>query len=317
MGAVTPRQWLESLRWDRTNEHNPDSFHTYSLFPMKLHDNAPTSNQDVSSFTEKQYTSPASSHDIVEQHVTYMKDVKRKRKGRRKHSRSRNGAQIEVRDNNERDGDQLIEVCDLFDISKASVKTNKRNQITSLSLNSKLKTSFCIQPSTMRNLTHLDLFKNCLDEFPSCICDMSSLKDLQMSENKLKHIPGEISNLKNLVKLSIQSNMIAVLPMSICDIDSLKELYVSNNKLIRLPASIGSLENLTHASFAFNKLSWLPRSMGKLKHIQMISLNNNRIRSVPKSFAKLTCLRWLDMTGNSMVETPAFLNKIKTLRVKV
>jgi Leucine-rich repeat (LRR) protein len=317
--VISPREWLESLWRNRFTEHNHLSAHVYQLFPVV--NATPVLHEDATCSVVKEDVSTPSSDDIVEESTLVITSRENKKKRRRKQARSRHGKHGAPRDDDVTNYEEET-LCTMLNISKrdikSCVKTNNQKQIISLNCNSMGKDNFFIQHSILfNNLSRLDLFNNSLSEFPSCICDITCLKDLQLSKNNLKCIPETVGNLKNLVKFSIQSNKIYVLPKSICNLLALKELYVSNNALTKIPGNIGSIKNLTTLAVGGNKIFWLPKSIGKLKKIQLINAENNRIRTIPKSFAKISCLRWLDLTGNDIFEAPIFLDKNKNLRVKL
>ena len=305
--VTSPKEWLECLWRDRSNK-NPHQA-TYQLFPGFQ---TPTACQDGHTVDDKSATKEENSVDIIEEAPVILKEMK-KTKRKRKHARSRHGKREEAPNKEE----ALYTSLDITKQEyKTCVKTNNKGQITSLNLNSLKKNTFFIQSSIFNHLSNLNLFDNNLTEFPSCICNLHRLKDLQLSKNQIKYVPETVGKLNNLVKLSIQSNKISVLPKSICDMEALTELYLSNNDLTSIPGSVGNIKNLTILAIGGNKLFWLPKSIGKLKKIQSINAQNNRIRCIPKSFAKIACLRWLDVTGNNLFENPIFLGKNKTLRVK-
>lgn len=310
--VTSPREWLECLWWDRSNEHVHQA--TYQLFPDFQ---IPVRCQDGLSVDDKSTSKADNSGDIIEPpHVINLKEIKKSKK-KRKQARSRHVKRKTVSDTDQNDEEAL---CTSLNIPKQQyktcVKTNIEGQITTLNLNSMERNTIFLQSSVFNHLSNLDLFNNHITEFPSCICDLKCLKDLQLSKNKIKCIPETIGKLKNLVKFSVESNKITVLPKSICDIVALRELYLSNNALTKIPGNIGNITNLTTLAIGSNKIFWLPKSISKLKKITLINAENNRIRTIPKSFVKLSCLRWFDITGNSLFDTPIFLDRIKTLRVK-
>ena len=307
--VTSPREWLECLWRDRSNK-NPHQA-TYQLFPGFQ---TATACQDGDTVDNKSATKAENSVDIIEEAAPVMLKEMKKTKRKRKHSRSRHGKREGVPTHDEEALSTSLNITKKQ--YKTCVKTNNEGRITSLNLNCLEKNTFFIQSTVFNHLSNLNLFDNNLTEFPSCICNLHCLKDLQLSKNQIKCVPETVGKLNNLVKFSIQSNKISVLPKTICDIEALTELYLSNNALTSIPGSVGNIKNLTILAIGGNKLFWLPKSIGKLKKIQSINAQNNRIRCIPKSFAKIACLRWLDVTGNNLFENPMFLGKNKTLRVK-
>ena len=68
-------------------------------------------------------------------------------------------------------------------------------------------------------------------EMWSRICNLTSLKELDLHYNKLEEVPGSIGKLTNLEKLNLKSNKLTSLPESIDNLTSLKELNLSSNEL--------------------------------------------------------------------------------------
>jgi len=99
----------------------------------------------------------------------------------------------------------------------------------------------------------LDLSQKNLSAVPSYIFKLTSLKILDLSNNKLVGaIPAEIRNLKNL-----------------------KELYLGNNQMTGVPAEVGQLDKLEILDLSNNKLTGLPNELGNLKNLKLLDVSGN------------------------------------------
>lgn len=134
----------------------------------------------------------------------------------------------------------------------------------------------------LANLTILNLCCNKLDNINNLFYHLSSLKDLDLSNNRIKELTHELSektifndnlenlnlgnnnisviseyafnNLINLIELNLSENLLDNLPDNIFqNLNKLTDLYLYNNYLSNLPISIINL-NLENFSFTGNTL---------------------------------------------------------------
>lgn len=125
-----------------------------------------------------------------------------------------------------------------------------------------------------------------LNEFPKIICELKSLKSLDLGRNAIDNIPDEISNLTNLEILELKGNQLEHLPDVIGDLSQLTDLYLSFNPLRELPDSIGKLDRLDNLSVNHTKLKELPRSLGRLPKLRYIQIN--KCTELAPQFAELS-----------------------------
>jgi internalin A len=190
--------------------------------------------------------------------------------------------------------------------------------------------------------TELGLGSLGLIDLPEEICQLTILRRLILSDNKLSHLPREIINLKKLEELSAPHNEITRLPLGIeklteltkldfsqnkiqnlsaeiGQLSSLKKLDLRENLLTEIPSEIGNLTNLTSLDIACNKLSNLPNGIGKLKNLRELNASNlawngriegkNSIKELPFEISQLKKLEKLDLRGNPIAIPPEILEK--------
>ncbi|KAH7046193.1 hypothetical protein BKA57DRAFT_411179, partial [Linnemannia elongata] len=96
----------------------------------------------------------------------------------------------------------------------------------------------------LRNLTLLDLSKNCLRSLPDSITHLTKLVELKLSFNQLETIPPGIGGLTKLASLTLDNNRITSIPAQIGLIKELVNLDLSDNPIKVLPAEVGKLQFL-------------------------------------------------------------------------
>lgn len=130
--------------------------------------------------------------------------------------------------------------------------------------------------------------------------DISKIKSLNLHLCRLFILP-DISNLSSLKKLIISGNKIASLPNWIGCLSTLKKLNLSWNWLGSLPDSIGELSHLKVLDLNGNRLGSLPDSIGNLSSLKSLYLCANRLSSLPDSLGKLSSVRYIFLEGNAEI----------------
>ncbi|XP_065175003.1 leucine-rich repeat-containing protein 58-like [Sycon ciliatum] len=141
----------------------------------------------------------------------------------------------------------------------------------------------------------------------------SSLTSLNLSNNRLRSIPSEISNLFNLEELFLQYNLLEELPDSVCSLVGLAELDCKNNLLKRLPESIGNLEQLIILNTTNNALRAIPESIRHLTLLEELCLHANNITELPDGFCELTSLLSLYIGNNRLHRLPREFGSLRQL----
>ncbi|KAL5709935.1 Plant intracellular Ras-group-related LRR protein 8 [Ranunculus cassubicifolius] len=130
----------------------------------------------------------------------------------------------------------------------------------------------------LKCLTVLSLSQNSLTTLPSSLKSLSSLRELDVANNKLTSLPVEIGYLRQLQILKANNNRITVVPFCIGNCSSLIEIDLSSNLLVEFPETVGQLRNL-----------------------KALHLRNNGLRSLPSTLFKLcTMLSTLDLHGTEI-----------------
>lgn len=124
----------------------------------------------------------------------------------------------------------------ILDVSSNAIKMVPDNltllsQIVTLNFSNNKLESF---PAMQNNskLTVLDLSQNCLKSFPDvCKSELVSLSEIKLQGNDIDEIPPGISLLPVLKLLDISNNKIKVLPGELADCSKLKEVNLKSNPI--------------------------------------------------------------------------------------
>uniref|UniRef100_G3NLY2 PPM-type phosphatase domain-containing protein n=1 Tax=Gasterosteus aculeatus aculeatus TaxID=481459 RepID=G3NLY2_GASAC len=135
---------------------------------------------------------------------------------------------------------------------------NLKNNFLSLHKGVPALTRFC-------KLRSLSLSNNTLPDFPSALCDITSLTELNLSGNRLSSLPAEVGAMHNL-----------------------QTLLLDGNSLGSLPVELGSLEGLTYLGLSFNRFSCVPPVLEKLPGLERLCLAGNQL-----SVLDMAGLQWL------------------------
>lgn len=73
-----------------------------------------------------------------------------------------------------------------------------------------------------------------LEEFPSEICNLTTLEDLKLCGHSFTRLDSVIGNLENLYTLDLSNNMIQEIPETLTALKHLQKLYLSGNSIVDL-----------------------------------------------------------------------------------
>lgn len=166
----------------------------------------------------------------------------------------------------------------------------------------------------LKNLKHLDLTYNPIQELPTEIGALSGLTELQLQNTKLESLPASIGQLKQLIILGLGNNNLQTLPTEFGQLKSLKGLNLSGNNLTHLPASIGKLTNLKFVTLLQNELTELPDELAQLNQLEILTLSSNQLQRLPDEFGELSNLRDLDLSNNQLIELPTSFAQLGQLK---
>lgn len=118
------------------------------------------------------------------------------------------------------------------------------------------------------------------------------LRNLDLSENKIREIPKFFIKLSALKILHLADNCISILPEEIGCLKSLEVLNISNNKLSQLPDTLIGCYSLKNINFSGNQLVEIPFVINNLPNIEVIDLSANFIEAIPEDVCFFYFILW-------------------------
>jgi hypothetical protein len=172
----------------------------------------------------------------------------------------------------------------------------------------------------LAGISRLDLSAD-LDEFPAEIYGLAdSLEVLNLSGNRLRSLPHDLSRLHRLKVLFCSDNPFETLPETLGDCPQLEMvgfksnqlreipaaalparlrwLILTDNRIESLPDELGQRPRLQKLMLAGNRLSHLPESMAGLQRLELLRIAANRLEQLPDWLLQLPRLAWLAFAGN-------------------
>ncbi len=133
------------------------------------------------------------------------------------------------------------------------------------------------------------------------ISQLSQLRELDLSFNRLTAFPVEFWSLTQLEKLLLDHNSIDFLPEALGSFTNLKALALQGNRLRALPAGIGRLTKLWGTlDLSNNELEEVPTEMVYLKSITSLYLAENLFTTFPTNICTMTNLTDIDLSDNKL-----------------
>ncbi|KAJ6241374.1 hypothetical protein M0813_23161 [Anaeramoeba flamelloides] len=212
----------------------------------------------------------------------------------------------EIKTEKEKENEIEIEKEKEIEIEKEKEKEKEDDNVKEIKTKKKEENKWlnCF-PKTLKvlNLSHCKL-KHLPNFFPL----LTSLETLHLNHNEIVACDNSINfeKLRNLNRLFFQFNKIKEFPLFVFQSDSLLELDLSFNyfKTEKLPDSIAELTNLQSLRFIGNKLAELPTAIKSLQNLHCLYLRQNEIVKFPIEILSLKNLKILDLSGNRLSSLP-------------
>ena len=145
----------------------------------------------------------------------------------------------------------------------------------------------------------LNLSGNRLRELPQQLTRLHKLQVLFASDNDFEVLPEVLGDCPALHMVGFKANRIAEVPASALP-PALRWLTLTDNAIGHLPAALGQRPALQKLMLAGNRLQALPDSLQQAHRLELLRISANRLSKVPGWLTELPRLSWLALAGNAM-----------------
>ncbi|KAL2195986.1 RAM signaling pathway protein-domain-containing protein [Corynascus similis CBS 632.67] len=137
--------------------------------------------------------------------------------------------------------------------------------------------------NTLKPGLTIDLSRKKIQTLPEEIVDVikDELERLALSHNYIQTFPTRFSECTSLRYLNVRQNRIKEFPLALCDLKSLEILDLGRNLLQVLPPEIVKLSSLKVLSIFKNKVTHLPHCLADMPSLSMIKLEGNPLKYPP------------------------------------
>lgn len=149
----------------------------------------------------------------------------------------------------------------------------------------------------------LDLSNNPLSSLPGDISRLHKLKIAFFSDCNFTTFPSQLAQCRSLEMIAFKGNGMTTIPPHAFP-RKLRWLILTNNLISSLPASIGQCHKLQKCMLAANRLTSLPDEMAHCRKLGLLRLSSNKLESLPHWLFELPELSFLSFAGNPC--SPAF-----------
>lgn len=152
------------------------------------------------------------------------------------------------------------------------------------------------------SLEVLNLSGNRLRHLPDWLPRLGKLRILFCSDNPFEQVPEVLGDCEKLEMVGFKACRIRELPVAALPA-RLRWLILTDNALERLPAELGNCQRLQKMALAGNRLTALPDSLADLQRLELLRISANRLDALPGWLMELPRLAWLAFAGNPCSDT--------------
>ena len=191
----------------------------------------------------------------------------------------------------------------------------KRPGLEKLKLNGNQLKELPEQLGELTNLRELDLSSNKLVAFPEAVLTLQNLEILNFDQNGLSELPQEIQQLVRLKELRLEGNKFEAVPQAVLGLVDLEVLRMDSNKIAEIPQEIRGLQNLKELGVGDNPIIVFPSELLQLQNLTTLNLRKAGLTYLPQELVTLAKLKELDLSENQLALLPSSMGRIKDLEV--
>jgi hypothetical protein len=145
----------------------------------------------------------------------------------------------------------------------------------------------------------LNLSGNRLRELPHQLSRLHKLQVLFASDNDFEVLPEVLGACPSLQMVGFKANRITLVPAAALP-PALRWLTLTDNAIDHLPTELGQRPALQKLMLAGNRLQALPENLQGAQRLELLRVSANRLTEVPGWLTELPRLSWLALAGNAM-----------------
>ena len=140
-----------------------------------------------------------------------------------------------------------------------------------------------------------------------------SLITVDLSNNNLLKIPGDLFKLNYIKELNLEHNHINYIQHQLSLLTNLEKLILSHNEIIQLPNSLFKLTKLQILLINYNKIKIIPIEIGLMKSLEQLNIYNNQIAELPTTLCNISKLKSIEFEWIYILKKSFFLSDYKEM----
>ncbi|XP_062237215.1 leucine-rich repeat-containing protein 2 isoform X2 [Platichthys flesus] len=137
---------------------------------------------------------------------------------------------------------------------------------------------------------------------------LTGLRELNVSYNRLSKVPPELGNCENLERLELAGNYnLSELPFELSSLKRLVHLDIAQNRFVSIPVCTLRMSGLQLLDLSHNGLSDLPQDMDRLQQLVTLFLHKNNLWYLPHCLASISTLKMIVVSGEQLTCIPTRL----------
>lgn len=160
----------------------------------------------------------------------------------------------------------------------------------------------------LKNLTHINISSNAIEDFPVQLDSLKNLNYLDVSDNRLTVLPPTLFELTQLRYLDVAGNFIEILPTGERDMNHGAK-WIKVDDSLRLFLAIKSLKNLELLNFDRNFIFEIPNELTECTKMFQLSFEEcARLFSIPRNLLTMPNLVNVSFRGCNLVAIPSIIS---------
>ncbi|KAK7502424.1 hypothetical protein BaRGS_00006377 [Batillaria attramentaria] len=229
------------------------------------------------------------------------------------------------------------------DLEEVAPQIGQLTRLRVLNLGGNILSSLPMEIAKCRHIQKLDLSgkfypRGQMKSFPTGVCFLFELVELDLSWQQVQSIPDEFGKLRKLQLLNLKGNQLlhmspeiskcvnlksvnlagalktrSQIPEALFSLEELESLNLSDNYFTEIPDNVYGLCHLNTLIVQRNALLRLPDNLFQLRRLQHLELSENYLESLPAAVGGMRRLTYLGLERNRLEDLPSEICHVKSL----